>query len=476
MQKIIINIVLILVTTSVDVKTTYCQVVPPAQVISYLQQKINVFYVSFPNTVNTQSFNVRPILTTSITHNTNGILFGRGGNNMMSTSARLLLSLFKDRTMGGDAKFQDWVYNLVKIKDKPINFYFYNDEMSPLNIGAVTTLYLDTIRMDNGARLFPGTWRGPATDAGDINLGEHFFQNRLNYFQAALIDLITCAEINSYRAFHISGIYSFEHTGFSNLRFYSSSALMDNRFLTDQGVCNGLVNAYDTAYQRTLYRWFIRPSMTLLRQPPEAYSASFLQLESQRNWLLKNQGYSGLEQLLTSIPQFSSRANNLYGWFNFSTVESRTLGPSIYKLRNEITQGLIYNYCLQKLGFQHFLNSLIFNNNRFSTAAPENKLAILLENICRVEIGNQTVEQLRNSPTANKSYLAPIALVHFLTGSDANFSYQKFTTFVGEGFPEELFNLYSPQIQTAIRAIQTNRNNPDAWYLIRDQIDTILRS
>jgi hypothetical protein len=395
---------------------------------------------------------------------------------MMSTSARLLLSLFKDRTMGGDAKFQDWVYNLVKIKDKPINFYFYNDEMSPLNIGAVTALYLDTIRMDNGARLFPGTWRGPATDAGDINLGEHFFQNRLNYFQTALIDLITCAEINSYRAFHISGIYSFEHTGFSNLRFYSSSALMDNRFLTDQGVCNGLVNAYDTAYQRTLYRWFIRPSMTLLRQPPEAFSTSFLQLESQKNWLLKNQEYSGLEQLLTSIPQFSSRANNLYGWFNFSTVESRTLGPSIYKLRNEITQGLIYNFCLQKLGFQHFLNSLIFNNNRFSTASPENKLAILLENICRVEMGNQTVEQLRNSPTANKSYLAPIALVHFLTGSDANFSYQKFTTFVGEGFPEELFNLYSPQIQTAIRAIQTNRNNPDAWYSIRDQIDTILQS
>jgi len=476
MQKIIINIFGTLILSAVVVKTTYCQVVPPAQVINYLQQKVNVYYISQPNAVHTQAFTIRPILTASITSNTDGVLFGRGGNNRMSTSARLLLSLLKDRSMGGNGKFQDWVYNLIKIKDKPLNLYFYNDEMSALNNRAVSSLYLDTIRMDNGARLYPGIWRGPAGFAGDINLGEHFFLNRLDYFQTALIDMIASAEIDSYRVFHISGIFSFEHAGYSNLRFYSSSALMDDRFLTDQGVCNGLVNAYDTAYQRTLYRWFSRPSMTLLRQPPEAFSTSFLQLESQKNWLLKNQEYSGLAQLLTTIPQFGGQSNSMYGWFNFSTIESRALGTSIYKLRNEITQSLIYNYCLQKLGFHHFINSLIFNNNRFCTAAPENKLAILLENICRVEMGNQTVEQLRNNRPTDKSYLAPIALVHFLTGNDVDFNYQKFTTYIGQGFPEELFNLYTTQIQTAIRAIQVNRNNPDDWYSIRDQIDTILRS
>jgi hypothetical protein len=31
-------------------------------------------------------------------------------------------------------------------------------------------------------------------------------------------------------------------------------------------------------------------------------------------------------------------------------------------------------------------------------------------------------------------------------------------------------------VQTSIRAINLTSDNPDAWYAIRDQIDTILRS
>jgi hypothetical protein len=476
MQKIVQIILFTLIISNIDVKTIHGQVVPPAQVITYLQQKINIFYIGQPNAIHTQLFRINPILTSSISMNTDGIIFGRGGNNRMSTSALLLLSLFKDRTMGGDGKFQDWVYNLLKIKDKPVNLYFYNDQMAALNPGVVNSLWLDTIQIDNGLRVWPGTWRGAEGSAGDINLGDYFFQNRLNYYQASLIEMITSAEINSYRAFHISGIFSFEHAGFANRKFYSSAAVMDTRFLTDQGICNGLVNTYDTAYQRTLYRWFARPSMTLLRQPPEANSTMLMPNEAQTNWLLKNRIYNDVGRLMTTIPQFSARANTIYGWFNFSTVDSRTESAMVYKFRNEITQGLIYNYCLQKLGFQRFLNSLIFNNNRYVSTDPDHKLAVLLENICRIEMGTQTLEQLRSNPPANKSYLAPIALVHLLTGKSANFTYQQFSTFVGDGFSEEIFNLYSPGVQTSIRAINLTSDNPDAWYAIRDQIDTILRS
>lgn len=471
MRSFFVKLFLVFILLSLR-ETVDGQPVPPAQVLTYLQQKINVFYVGRPNAVYA-GLSVNPIPATTISNNTNGVIFGNGGNNRMSTCARLLLSLLKDRNRGGNGLFQDWVYNLLKIKDKPVNLYFFNDRMTPLNQTAASLIGIDTIRVNDGLRVWPCVWREGENSAGTIYLGETYFEENLPVFQNTLIELITSAEINSYRTLHTSGIFSFVNPALANTRFYASAAVMDNRFVTDQGVCNALSYTFDTSYQRLLYKWFSRPSMVLMRQAP---SPNFENSQLRQNWILNNPAFTELGTTLGNLPspRFNSQINATYGWLNFSTYASRNRAAVAYKLRNELTQAIIYNYCIQKLGLQTFINSIKYNNNRFITATPDNKFAFLLENICRVKVGTQPLEQLRTNPPVDKRYLAPIVLVHVLTGRSENFTYEDFSANVGAGFPQELFNLYTPDIRTAIRAISIPADIPDVWYSVRDQINAIL--
>src|SRR5687768_10589683 len=107
-------ILLIAVIGSLQGYKGFSQPVPPATVIQYLKSRINIYFINDPNT---NSPAIHRISNDSIINNTNGVLFGRGGNNAMSESARLLLSLFKDRSRRpGDGRLQDFVYQLIKLR------------------------------------------------------------------------------------------------------------------------------------------------------------------------------------------------------------------------------------------------------------------------------------------------------------------------------------------------------------------------
>ena len=132
------------------------QAVSPAQVMQYLQSKINIYFINDPNTNSLVIHNITP---QTISNNTDGILFGRGGNNGMTQSARLLLSLFKDRAhRPGDGRLQDFVYQLIKLRDKPIDIVFFNDQLNSIDPAYLSQYgFIDTFRIGRNLHVWPTT-------------------------------------------------------------------------------------------------------------------------------------------------------------------------------------------------------------------------------------------------------------------------------------------------------------------------------
>lgn len=449
------------------------QAVAPSQVINYLKQKFKIFYIG-TTSMASSAFTMHEISPQTIHDNTDGVLFGRGGNNRMSNSARLLLSIFKDRQAGGNALLQDWLYNLIKIKDKLISIYFINDALAPVPLNFISTYTaFDTLRENGGVRIWPGTWAPQnSSEAGSINLGEYHFSSSLNVLQLTLLELVTSLQVGSYRTLHPNGGFSFVAPSLVNTRFYCFTAMMDRRFVTDQGISHAISSTFDTAYQRFLYKWFVRPSMALQRQPvPGTFTSSNAQY-----WLYESIGFPGLGTSLTSFPTSSVgiSASRNYGWLNFSGLSSRENNVENYKIRNEISQALIYNSFMQILSLSKFLDAVKQTNQQYTPVGSRTKYTLMLENMCKTAMGSFTPAQLVSHPVSDKRYLLPIAMVHLLTNKNSEFNYEKFTNSVGSDFPVEIFNLYTNEIKQAVAAIQIPPNNDIVFYYVRNQLNDIL--
>lgn len=445
------------------------QSVNPAEVDRYLRQQIKIYYVGQPNRIYTGF--IHELSPDNIASNTDGVLFGRGGNNRMSTSARFLLSLFRDRNRGGDGNLKDWVYLLLKVKDKPLKMYFHNDVMEPLSTLAVIRLGMDTVRIDDGLRVYPSVWGGHENpEAGQIDFGEAYFRRDLNLMKSVFIELLTGAAVSSYRSLHYSDVFSFTHPGIGNEGFYAGTAVMDSRHITSQGVCTAMAVTYDTTRQTDLYKWFQRPSFFVRRTAPDPR----MEAQLSQSWLTAQSDFRAVGEVLQPLPAPPLRpeANQVFGWLNFSSAATRRDDMRVYKIRNELSQALLYNFYARKIGFQRLVRALAFNNQAFARAAPEQKFPVLLENLCQVAAQPGSSGAVRSTQAS----VAPVALIHFLAGAPENFSYADFSRLVGPGFPESLFNTYSAELRGQVTALSRRRSEAGlSWREVREELASVLQ-
>ena len=78
----------------------------------------------------------------------------------------LFLKTLKKRQNGGDGNLQNAVYHLLKGLDKPIDIYFINDEIKPIDEKYIPgyRFYIKKASEGPGYLLFPGTYK-PDTDS-----------------------------------------------------------------------------------------------------------------------------------------------------------------------------------------------------------------------------------------------------------------------------------------------------------------------
>lgn len=450
------------------------QPVPPLQVMNYLKQKIKVFYVHAPGMAGLNATTqVHQLSTEAINSNTNGVVFGTGGNNRMSTSAQLLLSIFKSREGRGNGLLQDFLYNLIKIKDKPISLYFFNDAMEPLSEHAATWYYLDTVRKNDELSVWPATWgTGLPNEAGCINLGENFFAGQLPLLQLTLLELVTSLQLNSERPLHPGGCWHFTHRDYDpSITFYMYTSVMDKRFITDQAVCAAIVNTFDTAFQRRLYRWFQRPSMAVRRTPRTGTFSG----EDEQYWLTNARSeFARLPESFGELDANNTPGMRAYAWLNFSSPGARTETAKKYQVQNEISEALLFNSVIRLTSLPSFLTALKNAMADYNPAGNKSKFVWLLEKMCLQAMNGSTPAQVRANPPRDKRYLLPIAIIDILSGRNDEFTYESFSSLAGPGFSRELFDLYSSDVKASVRGITTSGNNPDRWYDIRNALQQLL--
>ncbi|HMT73250.1 MAG TPA: hypothetical protein PKA77_04240 [Chitinophagaceae bacterium] len=445
------------------------QAVDPATVLTYLKQNIHVYYINSPNTISA----INTISPEFVEVAVDRYIFGTRSNNGMDTCARFLSSLFKNRNNGGDGHLQDWVYQLLKVKSRRINIYFVNDVNSPITTEGLLLNAIDTVRVRGQLRVMPSVWNVmDVAEAGNIMLGEFLLRQNLKLCKQTFLRLLIYAELSSYRSLHVGGVHTFKMTEYPDIDFYAGNAVMDYRYVTDEGICTGLLSSYDFDYQSGLNDWVKRPVMMLTRNIPVRASR-----ELNLNWLPNQRPFIGLPASYVTPPNslMSESAARRYGMVNFSLPERNSDVRKMYRYRNEMMQGLLFHFCLWVSNLRSFLGSVSYDNYRYCNAQAAQKLPLFLENFTRENIGGIPLTQLATTPPANKAYLAPMVFMHFFYTGSAPFTYAEFTNLIGGGYPEELFNLYDSNTRAAVEAIKQHNNILETgWPVIRNQLKELL--
>jgi len=435
------------------------QAVAPAQVMQYLQSKINIYFINDPNT---NSLTIRNIPTQTISSNTDGVLFGRGGNNAMTQSARLLLSLFKDRTQRpGDGRLQDFVYQLIKLRDKPIDIIFLNDQLNSIDPAYITQYgFLDTFRVGHNLHVWPTTvMPNDPNMAGTILIGEKVLRgfNELKQSKFILLDLISSVAIADYRQMHhFWNFYNVISRG-DTLRYTFS--IMDSRQKTNQGICNAVRYAYDQEERNAAFRWFSE-KQSLVKWIPVPRDAQSNPIMPAQYWLYDEMQADDLlgRGRNLAIPPFSASMGQNYRQTHFNGGGPATFNPEIHKYagRDEVILGLLGEAAMRFLTVPQYYVALKYDNNRFFSAEPQNRLALLIENLCLSNLNGRTLSDLRANPPAEKKYLLGIALFDFFSNYGSGGEGRELNRWMlGGTISQELIDAYltiRPQLMTATAA------------------------
>ena len=430
------------------------QQIAPPDVLQYLKDKINIFYLNDPNTATPSFYNIP---TSTIMSNTNGVIFGRGGNNGMSRSAVILLSLFKNRTQSpGDGRLQDFVYKLLKLRDKSIDIILINDQLhdiDPSNFAQYGGV--DTFSINRSIKIWP-TIALPNSNgsAGTIIVGEKVFRAfvSLQSSKNVLIDLISKISISDYNPVHLAWIFSNVPPGTDPPHLFNTS-LMDSRLKTNQGICNAIRFALDTAEMKRAIEWYEQKASLVEWHSSPNNSKGVMEVPS-KFWFydqLKSDDMLNRGFPITS-PPFNPRKVGKYYWIHFGTGGARLLNHEIckYRARDEIMIGLLGYAYIRCISFTKFLDAIKLDNDKLLNAVPEKRLAILIENLCLSRLNGRTLREVTVTPPSVKQYLIGIALFDFFSDYGSGGDVREFNRWFLEGsISQELGDAYN-QVRASV--------------------------
>ncbi|HSU26758.1 MAG TPA: hypothetical protein VLJ68_00130 [Chitinophagaceae bacterium] len=459
---------------------SYSQKPPTTQeTLAFLRKNITVQYIAKPNADNSPIATIDP---ESVAKNTNGIVFGTKSNNKMEIGAQFLISLFQDdKDKDFNSSQLQLLANLVMlISSKPFTIAFVNDAVDPIQPKYVPQYRFDTIQAIPGwLTVWPAVFApDDPKSAGTIIVGEKLFRD-LKEFQIVFLNLVTCMYVKEF------GSYSFfaTHETPQASAFAANPVLRrkikycfpnpDTRKTVNLGIATGVTYMIADAYKKDAAQWFGEPDI-VIRTRVESGKASGPGVSSiPDNVQLKNiidkdnladKGYDLVSPPFEPHPSFS------YG----KGFRLQDLGPK-YIIRNEVSLGLFSIFFLNNLGVGEFLNVVTFNNNRLLNAAPENRLAIFIENLCLMLLNGQTLADVKAKPPQKKGYLLGLAMFDLFTGYIPNANAALFNQLAGGTISPDLMALYFGEIRNTCMEAAKNTKTYADLSLVEVQVVSIKR-
>jgi hypothetical protein len=390
----------------------------PAADRAYIISKLKFYYVANPNTDTT-----RTLLTMASSGSDARNVFG--GNTGMAPMVTFLKALLNDRTNGGDESFQFAFKEILKIRDKVLAVFMYNDAV-PFNTFAKNT-FIDCV--DAAGYQWPcatNSKTGPYF--GKIHIGRHFFgaQNANNAKFVLLHELTHTQDMSDFaqHPFYVNGRWY--HYGSDGTHYYEE-AVPSMGFAFMEGIANAFAYQFGggQSYGPALATWFspTREIMVEMATPtPTAGASSDI-------WLYTQLTAAGVTPIST---------NGGYARYRLSQLPARFL------VHNEMVIANILLAYMYNISFTRVARALAtYNIGPTSVFSGKGNLQTMMTVLCQAGLPESMRAQ--SFPTSNfperKEYLLPLAYADYFT-SFSTTSLADFNKLFDNGLNGDLIAFY----------------------------------
>lgn len=396
----------------------------------YIISKVRVFYIANPNS---STVVVNRISAATIINNAN--VFGTSGNSNMDRCAEFLKQLFKPVADGGMPELQKFTANIIRLNNKIIEIYLFNDFGTAMTPAAETRYGFCRSAANS---VWPCAYHirnvpGADTVSGWVKMGEQYFRdNGITIGRRTFLHEMMHTQDESDRREHMwystAAAQSFSY-GSDNVHYFVE--LTPNITATYQeGIANTFTYLYSRAERRETIRWFAENGECIVETArPAPIPASM--------WL-----YSAISATnppgagrTPASPRYNSSIVSNYKIYRIAELSSKHI------IHNEKIMGIIASEYSNKVGFTKFISALR-QTNRDVANVSTSPLAQLIKNFCLTALpSGLTVQDVTAVSRAEMPYLYPLALVDYFTYYRTN-SKEEYRALFENLLPEVWVDLY----------------------------------
>jgi hypothetical protein len=398
---------------------------------TYILSKLKFYYIANPNTDTT-----RTLLTLAASASDDRNVFG--GNASMNSMKTFLKGLLNDRAHGGDESFQFAFKEILKIRDKVLAVFMYNDAV-PFNAFAKRT-FIDCVDASNYQwPCATNSKTGPYF--GKIHIGRHFFsaQSAVDAQFVLLHELTHTQDMSDFpqHAFFVNN--KWYHYGADETHYYDE-AVPSMGFAFMEGIANAFAYQFGgaQAYGPALATWW-SPSREIIVEmavPTPAPGAS------PDIWLYTQLTAAGITPI--------SRADG-YAHYHLSQL------PARFIVHNEMVIANILLAYMYNISFTRVARALkTYNQGSASVFSGNGTLQTMMTVLCQAGLPESM--QAQSFPSCadfpdRKEYLLPLAYADYFTGFSST-SLTAFNQLFDNGMNEQLIQCYWNN-RTAVKTAAT---------------------
>lgn len=396
----------------------------------YIISKVRVFYVANPNSA---TIAINQVSASAIINDTN--IFGTTNNNNMDKCAEFVKQLFKPVSNGGMPDLQRYTANIIRLQNKIVYLYFFNDFQNPMTQAAKTNY---GFCLSSSNFVWPCAWHlttGAIADtiSGVVSMGEQYFRdNSITIGRRTFLHEMMHTQDEADRREHlwysVPAAQSFSY-GSDNVHYYVE--LTPNITATyKEGIANTFTYLYSNAERRETIRWFAENGECIVETARPAHIPASMWLYSS----ISSTNPPGLGRTPTS-PRYNRSIVSNYKIYRIAELSSQ------YIIHNEKIMGIIASEYSKKVGFAKFISALKQTNSDVSQVSTS-PLAQLIKNFCLTALpAGLTVQQVTAVSRAEMPYLYPLALVDYFTYYRTN-SKEEYSALFEGLLPEVWVDLY----------------------------------
>ncbi len=400
---------------------------------AYILSKLKFYYVANPNTDTTKTL----LALSSNAADARNVF---GGNASMAPMVTFLKALLNNRDNGGDESFQYAFKEIMKIRDKILAVFMYNDAV-PFNNFAKNTFVNCT---DAAGYEWPcATNSGTGPYYGKIHIGQHFFTSvsATNAKWVLLHELTHTQDMSEFapHSFYVNGQW-YNYGQDRGHSFDEAVPSMSSAFV--EGIANAFAYQFGGAqnYGPALATWFspTRQIAVEMATPTPSPSGS----AHPDIWLYSQLQAAGITPVSTSGGYAYYRINQL---------------PARFIVHNEMVVANILLAYMFNISFTRVARALAtYNQGSASVFSGNGNLQTMITTLCQAGLPESMRAQSFSSCASfpdRKEYLLPLAYADYFTGFSST-SLTEFNQLFDNGLNGDLIQCYW-NTRIAVRAAAT---------------------